>query len=57
MKTRISEHKNHILRNTSIQSVITEHGLQFNYDFDWKNIEILDMERNFKKCLISEMIN
>jgi len=26
-------------------------------DFNWKNVEILDVERNFKKRLIFEMIN
>jgi len=57
LKTRISEHKNHILRNTSTHSVITEHRLQFNHDFDWEGVEILDVERNFNKRLISEMIN
>jgi len=38
-------------------SVITEHRLQFNHDFDWEGVEILDVERNFNKRLISEMIN
>jgi len=56
-KKRISEHKNPILRNTSTHSVITEHRLQFNHDFDWEDVEILDVERNFNKRLISEMIN
>jgi len=57
LKTRISEHKNHISRNTSTHSVITEHRLQFKHDFDWEEVEILDVERNFNKRLISEMIN
>jgi len=57
LKTRISEHKNHILRNTSTHSVITEHRLQYNHDFDWEGVEILDVERNFNKRMISEMIN
>jgi len=36
LKTRISEHKNLILRNTSSLSVITEQNrLQFNHDFEW----------------------
>jgi len=41
LKMRISEHKGHISRNTSIHSVITE---QFNHDFDWEGNEILDVE-------------
>jgi len=27
------------------QSVITEHKLQFEYEFDWDKVEILDSER------------
>jgi len=57
LKTRISEHKKHISRNTTTHSVITEHRLQFGHDFDWEGVEILDAERNFNKRLISEMIN
>jgi len=57
LKTRISEHKNHISRNTFTHSVITEHRLKFKHDFDWKGVEILDVEKNFNKRLISEMIN
>jgi len=56
LKTRISEHKNHVSRNTSTHSVITEHRLQFKHDFDWEGVEILDVERNFSKHLILEMI-
>jgi len=57
LKTRISEHKNHINRNTSALSVITEHRLHKNYDFDWERVEILDVERNVNKRIVSEMIN
>jgi len=57
LKTRISEHKNHIKRKTSTHSVITEHRMQRSHEFDWENVEILDAERNYSKRLISEMIN
>jgi len=57
LKMRIPNTKT-ILRNTSTShSTITEHRLQFNHDFDWEGVEILDVERNFNKRLISEMIN
>jgi len=52
LQRRISEHKNHIRRNTSTHSVIMEHMLHFGHDFDWKNIEILDVERNFSYIII-----
>ncbi|EZA55146.1 hypothetical protein X777_05276, partial [Ooceraea biroi] len=55
LKIRISEHKNHIRRNTDTHSVITEHRLTLNHEFDWENVRILD-ERFLAKRLISEMI-
>ncbi|KYM95528.1 hypothetical protein ALC62_13958 [Cyphomyrmex costatus] len=57
LKTRISEHKNHINRNTQQNSVITNHRLQFSHDFNWDNIKILDKEISLNKRLISEMIH
>ncbi|KAL6416755.1 hypothetical protein ACFW04_014834 [Cataglyphis niger] len=42
--TRISEHKNHICRNTNSHSVITDHKLIHNHDFDWDHVKILDRE-------------
>jgi len=56
LKTWISEHRNHIYRNTTTHWVITEHRLNFSHDFDWNNVEILDKERYLTKRLISEMI-
>jgi len=55
LKTRISEHRNHINRNTTTQSVINEHRLQFNHNFDWEDVKILDSERFLGKRLVSEM--
>jgi len=52
----ISEHKNHINRNTTTHFVITEHRLNFFHEFDWDNVEILDKEWFLIKRLISEMI-
>jgi len=55
LKTSISEHRNYINRNTKSQSVITQHKLQFEHEFDWDNVEILDFEKYLRKRLISEM--
>ena len=47
LKTRITEHRNHIIiirDNTSVRSIITEHRLQFDHDFQWDKVEILDEE-------------
>ena len=57
LKTRIAEHRNHINWNTSIHSVITEHRLECNHEFDWENIEISDNERFLGRRLISEMLH
>jgi len=54
LKSRIEEHRNHIRRNTSQISVITEHRLK--HDFDWENVKILDKEVYSNKRLISEII-
>jgi len=57
LKTKIDEHRSYIRRNTNQSSVITEHRLEFSYDFDWDNVEILDEEIHFNKRIISEMIH
>jgi len=57
LNTRISEHRNHIRRNSAQLSVITNHRLEFGHDFDWDRVEVLDEELNFNKRLISEMIH
>jgi len=33
--------------------VITDHRLQNDHDFDWQNVEILDVENYYNKWLIS----
>jgi len=57
LKTRIIEHRNHIKRNTSTRSVITDHRIISGHDFDWNNVKILNVEKNFNKRFISKMIN
>jgi len=56
LKQRIEEHRNHIRRDTTQTSVITDHRLKFSHEFDWENVEILDEEVYFNRRLISEMI-
>ena len=41
----------------AVTSTISEHRLQFERDFDWINIKILDNERYIGKRLVSEMLN
>jgi len=56
LNTRITEHRNQI-NNKSKTTVITEHRLSHNHNFDWLNVEILDNERYYWKRIISEMIH
>jgi len=46
--TRIKEHFNNI-KSTSNYSVVTNHRLSFNHDFEWDKPNILHRERNRKK--------
>ncbi|KYN31571.1 hypothetical protein ALC56_14069, partial [Trachymyrmex septentrionalis] len=50
LKTRINEYRNHINWNATQHSVITEHRIS--HDFDWENVKILDEERVLNKRLI-----
>jgi len=53
----VSKYRKDINKTTPKHSVITNHRLQFNHDFDWDNSKILDKEKYYYKRLISEMIN
>jgi len=57
IRTRIKEHHNNIKADKSKHSVITEHILNFDHNFDWDNIKILDTESNYNKRLVSEMLH
>jgi len=57
LNIRISEHRNQNHRKSYNTTVITEHRLRHNHDFDWLNVKILDNERFYWKRIISEMFN
>jgi len=57
LSTRVGEHRNHIRRNSTQFSVITDHRLRSQHEFDWDNVRVLDQESNYNKRLISEMIH
>jgi len=56
LNTRVNEHKSHIRRNSTQLSVITDHRQKSGHEFDWDNVKILDVESNYNKRLISEII-
>jgi len=50
LRTRIKEHVSDINKKNGSPSVISEHRLNFNHDFEWENIKItLDNEQSYKK--------
>ncbi|KYN11963.1 hypothetical protein ALC57_15856 [Trachymyrmex cornetzi] len=62
LKTRTKEHRNHINRKTSNESMITQHTqshnmLEHSHDFEWEDIKILNIERKLSKRLISKILH
>lgn len=56
LKTRVQEHFSDIKKCGS-PSVILAHRIEKNHDFDWQQVEILDVEPSALKISISEMIH
>jgi len=57
LKTRVAEHRNHTRRNLPSVSVITNHVMHYNYDINWNNVKVLDVEKYYHKRLVSEMLH
>jgi len=57
LKTRLKEHKYNIRLDYSKHSIVSEHIINFNHNFDSENVQILDHEHNYHKRMISEMIH
>ncbi|KYN50317.1 hypothetical protein ALC62_11555, partial [Cyphomyrmex costatus] len=57
LQTRIKEHRNNIRLDSSKHSVIFQHIIEYGHNFDWENVDIMDVEHNYKKRLISEMLH
>jgi len=53
--TRVKEHLNNIKSTSGNYSVVSNHRLLFNHDFQWDKPIILHKERNRKKREIAEM--
>lgn len=53
--TRIKEHQRNIRCGTSNYSVVIDHRLLLNHDFDWSKPNILHRERYRRKREIAEM--
>ncbi|XP_067216923.1 reticulocyte-binding protein homolog 1 isoform X1 [Linepithema humile] len=57
LQIRIKEHRKDINKKTGTLSVISEHKIKYNHEFEWDNVKILDKEPTYRKRLISEMIH
>jgi len=57
LRTRIKEHDSDFRKKNGSPSVISEHRRNFNHDFEWDNIKIIDNERSYQKRLVSEMVH
>jgi len=56
LATRIKEHKGDYNKKIGTLSVISNHRLKNNHEFNWGETRILDKELSYTKRLVSEMI-
>ena len=56
LKTRIKEHKADTRRSTDTMSVVSHHQFDNEYELDWENISVLDIEQSLYNRRISEII-
>ena len=52
-KKNKNKHKN----KKNSESVVCEHQLEFNHEFDWENTRIVDYVSDYRKRITSEMIH
>ncbi|KYQ46783.1 hypothetical protein ALC60_14208 [Trachymyrmex zeteki] len=57
LKTRLHEHISDINKKTGSSTVVTDHRVNYNHSFNWKDVKILDNEPSYNKRLISEMVH
>jgi len=57
LNTRIREHLNDIKKSTGTHSVVSDHRMELNHDFNWNEVRILDKKPSWKKRIVSEMIH
>jgi len=57
LRMRIKEHVSDINKKSGSPSVISKHRRNFNHDFEWDNIKIIDNELSYQKRIIFEMVH
>lgn len=56
LRTRINEHRSDIKKKSGSPSVISDHRITCDHEFDWNGVKILDNEPSYNKRLVSEMV-
>jgi len=57
LKTRVKKHVSDIKKSSGTLSVISEHRLAFNHEFDWSDTQIVDRVSSWYMRSVSEMIH
>ena len=47
LETRIKEHQTAIRKKSGVPSIVSVHRLEFNHEFDWLNVKIIDRELSY----------
>ena len=55
--TRVDEHRKNINSLPKYHSVVTVHKLTNDHDYKWDKVKIMDVEQNYRKRMISEMLS
>ncbi|EZA58481.1 hypothetical protein X777_01102, partial [Ooceraea biroi] len=55
LETRVNEHRRNINGFSKYHSVVTDHRLAYDHDFDWLNPKVLHREKHWRKRQIAEM--
>ena len=56
LRTRVDEHRKNINSLPKYHSVVTVHKLTNDHDYKWDKVKIMDVEQNYRKRMISEML-
>ncbi|KYQ57435.1 hypothetical protein ALC60_03396 [Trachymyrmex zeteki] len=53
LKTRVKEHVSDIRKKTGSPSVISDHHINYNHNFNWEDVKILYREPSYNKSLVN----
>jgi len=56
LKTRLNEHISDINKKAGSPSMITDHCINYNHNFNWKDVKILNKKPSYNKRLISDTL-